>query len=73
MIAKVCDRKSRQDLWFENRLVYVSFGNYIWFLMPISMNLLTHNNFFIFAFTPKNFLFPPPPHVDAGATTEQNQ
>ena len=24
MIAKVCDRKSRRDTWFENRLVYES-------------------------------------------------
>ena len=22
MIAKVCDRESRRDTWFENRLVY---------------------------------------------------
>ena len=23
MIAKVCDRESRRDTWFENRLVYL--------------------------------------------------
>ena len=25
MIAKVCDRKSRRDSWFENRLVFIVF------------------------------------------------
>ena len=29
MIAKVCDRESRQDTWFENRLVLVKRGGFV--------------------------------------------
>ena len=32
MIAKVCDRKSRRDSWFENRLVFCCFFNIFWFM-----------------------------------------
>ena len=68
MIAKVCDRESRRDTWFENRLVFFFFliflssSSKIFFPFLCEPNYFFHDlgESFFFCLPPQQIFFPPP-------------